>query len=321
MRYSHFIIPILFIISPVMMSAQHSNYNSQSNWSLNKRELQFGFGATQFTGDLGGTPDIGTDYSLRDVNLKSTGFAAWLGYRQRFHPLFATTTSLCLFGLKGDDALSENPIRNSRNLNFKSTTFEIQQRIECIFYSVERFGARYRLPGTHYVKNRNEQYYFFSGIGLMRFNPKGYLNGEWYELHSLRTEGQGLKGGPEAYKKYTFTIPFGIGFRVGISRMWRLGLEATYVKTFSDYIDDVSGVYYDPSKYQSGIAAHFSNPAVKNLDWFRPGDQRGDPLHKDAYYHLNIILTRNITYKEFDAKFSFKGRSFSKTKKLRRFKA
>jgi len=129
-----------------------------------------------------------------------------------------------------------------------------------------------------------------------------------------------LKGAPELYKRYTFTIPIGIGFRVGISRMWRLGIEATYVKTFSDYIDDVRGVYYDPNKMQSGIASYFSNPAHQNLDWFRIGDQRGDPTHKDAYYHLNIILTRNITYKEFNMNLKKKGSPFSKTKKLRRFR-
>ncbi len=320
MRLSNIILSIAIYLTNYTI-AQHSNFNSQINWSLNKRELQFGHGATQFTGDLGGTPDIGADYSLRDINLKSTGFAAWLGYRQRFHPLFATTTSVCLFGLNGDDALSQNILRNNRNLNFRSTTFEIQQRLEYIFYSVERFGARYRIPGTNHVKNRNEQYYFFSGVGLMKFNPKEYYNGEWHELASLRTEGQGLNGGPEPYRKYTLTIPVGIGFRIGISRMWRLGIEATYVKTFSDYIDDVSGVYYDPSKLQSGLAAHFSNPANQNKDWFRPGDQRGDPAHKDAYYHLNIILTRNITYKEFNMKISRSGRPFSKTKRLNRLKA
>lgn len=103
--------------------------------------------------------------------------------------------------------------------------------------------------------------------------------------------------------------------------MWRLGVEATYVKTFSDYIDDVSGVYYDASNFQSGLAAYFSNHAKQNFDWFRPGYQRGDPKHKDAYYHLNIILTRNITYKEVNRKMGRMGRSFSKTKKLHRFKA
>jgi len=51
------------------LKGQHSNFNSQSNWSLNKRELQYGLGAKQFTGDLGGTPEIGTDYSLRDINV------------------------------------------------------------------------------------------------------------------------------------------------------------------------------------------------------------------------------------------------------------
>ncbi len=320
MRISCFL-TLFMIFFLNFINAQHSNYNSQSNWSLNKRELQFGLGATQFTGDLGGAPEIGTDYSLRDINLNSTGFAGWIGYRQRFHPLFATTTSICLFGLKGDDALSENQIRNSRNLNFKSTTFEVQQRIECIFLSVERFGARYRLPGTRYVKNRNEQFYLYTGIGLMKFNPKGFYNGKWYELKPLRTEGQGLKGGPEPYKRFTFTIPVGIGFRVGISRMWRLGVEATYVKTFSDNIDDVSGVYFDQSKYQSGLAAHFANPAKQNLDWYRPGDQRGDPTHKDAYYHLNVILTRNITYKDFKRPNSKSRRPLSKSKTLRRFKS
>lgn len=91
------LIVYVLIVSMNFVVAQHSNYNSQSNWSFNKRELQFGLGATQFTGDLGGTPDLCTDYSLRDINFKSTGFAAWLGYRERFHPFFATTTSFCFF--------------------------------------------------------------------------------------------------------------------------------------------------------------------------------------------------------------------------------
>ena len=133
MRYVLCFILLIEFFKTGYVYSQHSSFNSQDNWSLNKRELQFGLGGTQFTGDLGGTPDIGTDYSLRDINLEATGFAAWIGYRQRFHPLFATTTSICLFGLKGDDALSSNIIRNTRNLNFRSTTFEIQQRLECIF--------------------------------------------------------------------------------------------------------------------------------------------------------------------------------------------
>ncbi len=89
--------------------AQHANFNSQRNWSLHKKELQIGIGATQFNGDLGGAEGIGRDYSLKDIDWPATGIAFWLGYRQRFHPYFATTTSLCVFNLKGADSLSEEP--------------------------------------------------------------------------------------------------------------------------------------------------------------------------------------------------------------------
>ena len=89
-------------------------FNSQRNWSLHKKELQIGIGATQFNGDLGGAEGIGRDYSLKDIDWPSTGIAGWVGYRQRFHPYFATTSSLCVFNLKGDDKFSEEPARFNR---------------------------------------------------------------------------------------------------------------------------------------------------------------------------------------------------------------
>jgi hypothetical protein len=35
----------------VSVQAQHANFNSQRNWSLHKKELQIGVGATQFNRD------------------------------------------------------------------------------------------------------------------------------------------------------------------------------------------------------------------------------------------------------------------------------
>ncbi|MBM3431271.1 MAG: hypothetical protein FJX99_09830 [Bacteroidetes bacterium] len=145
-------------------------------------------------------------------------------------------------------------------------------------------------------------------------------------MQPLGTEGKGRISGKEPLKLQTATIPFGVGFRLGISRMWRLGLEATYVKTFSDYIDDVSTVSQDPTGLNP-VIAHFSNPAQQNEHWFRPGDQRGDPKHMDAYYQLNIVLTRNITCKEvkfqrvLSRKIKLKRNSRTRNvKKLRHFK-
>jgi hypothetical protein len=294
MKLIYFYVLFIFLISCENLWGQHTNFNSQKNWSLNKRELQFGLGATQFNGDLGGSNSIGQDYSTKDIDWPSTGFAGWLGLRQRFHPYFATTTSICVFNLKGDDKYSEEAIRNARSLHFRALAIELQQRLEFIFYSTEKFGARYNLPGSKVKKNRNEQYYVFGGLGMCYFNPQAqFKDGNWVNLRPLKTEGQ-----KKAYSPVTLTIPFGLGFRVGVGRSYRVGLEVSYVKTFSDYMDDVSTVYADPTSFSTETAAYFSNPAIGN-PWFAPGNQRGDSKHKDAYYHLNLIITKNITYRDY----------------------
>lgn len=295
--FIRFVFALILIFNSVSF-AQHANFNSQRNWSLHKKELQLGIGTTQFNGDLGGGNTVGQDYirGLRDIDWRATGLAAWVGYRQRFHPYFATTTSLCLFNLRGDDAFSEEPVRNARSLNFRSYNAEIQQRIEFIFAANEKFGSTFNLPGNYAKSNRTEQYYFFTGLGMIYFQNQGrYTNPsgdvEWVNLRALRTEGV-------RYSPFTLTIPTGIGFRLGFSRMWRVGLEIAYVKTFSDYIDDVSTVYKDPNSFTDPIASYMSNPAIGN-PIFAPGNQRGDSNQKDAYYHLNLIITKNLTYKDY----------------------
>ncbi len=286
------------IFSILQSYAQHTNFNTQRNWSLNKKDILIGFGATQFTGDLGGRNRIGTDYSLADIDFPSTSFNFMFGYRYRFHPFFATTSVLNIGRVKGDDALTNEVVRESRNLHFRSILLEFSQRIDIILYANEKFGARYNLPGHQVAKNHNEQLYLFAGIGGCFFNPEAKYNDKWYKLDPLNTEGQGLEGGARETLPITLTIPMGIGFRMGLGRMWRIGIEASYVKTFSDYIDDVSTVYYDPSKLSSPEAAHLSNPSVNNSSWFAPGQQRGDN-EKDAYYYLNLVVARNITYKDY----------------------
>ena len=282
------------------MSAQHINFNSQKNWSLNKKEILFGFGATQFNGDLGGGATAGIDYSMKDIDWPSTGINGMIGFRYRFHPSFATTTKLSYFTLKGDDKLSEESIRNARNLNFKTGVFELQQRIEWIAFSVEKFSPTYSLPGKSKGKNKNQQYYLFTGLGAAYFNPKAEYNGKVYNLRELKTEGQA-----KPYSPITLTIPMGVGVRFGLGTSWRFGIEASYVKTFSDYIDDVSTVYADPNSFSDPVASILSNPSDLSVtvgngfNWFGAGYQRGDSKQKDAFYQLNFVITRNITYKDY----------------------
>jgi hypothetical protein len=294
-RYSMKYLSVVFLLFfALSLKAQGTNFNSQRNWSLNKKEILFGLGATQFLGDLGGKDKIGTDYSLVDLDWPSTVMGGMVGYRYRFHPYFSTTTSIHFGLLKGDDAKTEDVARKNRNLSFRSPVADISQRLEFIFLAREKFGARYKVRGLKFVKDKNFQMYGFGGVGINYFNPQAKYDGKWYNLRPLKTEGQGMEGGAKPYKPYTLTIPMGVGIRFGISKMWRIGVEATYVKTFTDYMDDVSGVYYDPSKLGSPEAAYLSNPSLG--PGYEPGQQRGDKQN-DAYFYLNLVAYKNITYK------------------------
>lgn len=291
------------------------SFSSQRNWSKNKLELVFQAGTTQFLGDLGGRNEIGKDYSLADINISATRSNFGFGFRYRFHPNFATTTMLNVGMLRGDDALTKEPIRNERNLSFRSPIVNLNQRFEWIIYSNEEIKRRIKGNGIAVVRHKGDQLYVFSGIGVAYFNPQARYNDKWVNLRPLRTEGQGLEDGPKKYMPVTATIPFGLGFRMGISSMWRVGLEASYIKTFSDYIDDVSGTYYDATKLAGEVSptsAALSNRAVNNPSWFSKGEQRGDKTDKDAYFFLNVTLTRNITYVNNKGKYKMNRVSRSK---------
>ncbi|MES2554867.1 MAG: hypothetical protein V4604_01890 [Bacteroidota bacterium] len=286
------------ILAANLALAQPTNFNTQRNWSMNKKELMIGLGGTSFLGDLGGANQDGTDYSLKDLDFPSTGFGGSIGYRYRFHPYYATSTILNIGMVRGDDSKTGDLIRNSRNLHFRSPIINLSQRFEIILLANEKIGRRFNIPGLKGFKDHNEQFYIFTGIGITYFNPKAKYNGSWTALRPLNTEGQGLAGGPSEYLPVTATIPFGVGVRMGINRFWRVGLEATYVKTFSDYIDDVHGTYYDPAiigATNGAEAAYLSNPAAQNAGWFGPGNQRGDKQN-DAMIYLNLTVYRNLTY-------------------------
>lgn len=297
---------LCFIIAATVFDVfgQGSGFNSQRNWSRNKKELVFNIGPTQFLGDLGGKNKIGKDYSLADIDIKSTGINLGVGYRFRFKPHFATTSLLNVGLLRGSDKHTTEVARSNRNLHFRAPIITFHQRIEWIIFANEKYGKRFSIAGAKGIKERQEQYYVFTGIGATFFNPQAEYNGSWENLRPLKTEGQGLPNGAKSYLPVTASIPFGVGFRMALTGMWRIGVEATYFKTFSDYIDDVSTVYFDPAilaQEVSPLAAALSNPSTTHPEWYNPGSKRGDD-NLDAYFFLNVTLTKNITYRAMSNK-------------------
>ncbi|MFH0866662.1 MAG: DUF6089 family protein [Bacteroidota bacterium] len=282
-----------FLVSLIMILALQDFCEAQTTlWRRRRREFAFGAGANNFMGDLGGANQVGTN-GIRDFDFPAVRPDFYVAYRYRTTKETAIKVNLAYAFLYGNDKLTEEPFRNNRNCNFRSPVIELSTQFEYVI-GRERPGHIYNLKGVRGWRYIQIQTYFFAGVGIMYFNPKGEYNGKWYALRPLSTEGQGLIPTRKKYSPVQLIIPFGMGFKYALSTDWSVGIEYGIRKTFTDYIDDVSKTYVDPvflEQEKGWMAAYFSNPTDYSLppeygdpaNVTAPGQQRGDPRDKDSY--------------------------------------
>jgi hypothetical protein len=269
---------LLLTIIPVLLNAQ------SRRWKSLRYEVVFAAGATNFLGELGGADQIGSDF-YRDLEFSQTRPATSLGLRYYVGPRAAIKTSFTYGILAGDDATTNEFFRQYRNLNFKTNIYELTSVFEYMFLS-ERPGARYKLKGVKGIKGYNIAFYGFVGAGVLKFNPQGELNGKWYDLQPLGTEGQGIIESRSKYDLIQFVIPGGLGIKYAVDRRWSVGIEYGVRKTFTDYIDDVSRSYVEPSLLIANgpLAVQLADKSSGEFPFNTSGGaQRGDPNDKDSY--------------------------------------
>jgi hypothetical protein len=268
---------------------------SQTRKSRYKYEAIFGLGFTNFLGELGGANQIGT-HLLRDYEFAATRPLINGGIRYKNHPHFAFKGLLYAGMLYGNDKLTKEIYRQNRNLNFRAPIVELSAQVEG-YFTKDKPRKIYKISGIKSRKKINWSGYGFTGISVFFFYPQGKYNGQWYGLRKLSTEGQGLPGGPRKYSLVQIAIPVGLGMKYVIDRKWSLNAEVGFRKTFTDYIDDVSGKYYDNATLRSAKgdnAANLADPntgSVKNAT--KPSAdgtpaQRGNPKFKDAYMFFTV---------------------------------
>jgi len=271
-------------------------FKSTTSRARNKYEWIGGIGPSNFLGELGGSDHIGTHF-IRDFDFKSTRYCLNAGLRYKSGPFFGYKGMLTIAMVSGDDALTNENIRHNRNLSFRSPIVELSGQVEFYFLR-EKSGTMYKISGlTSKKKKKNITAYIFAGVGAFWFMPQAKYNGTWYDLRKLHTEGQGLPGGPSQYSNFNVCIPIGIGVRKTINKRWSIGAELSFRKTFTDYIDDVSGKYYDKTKLAAAygpVSAALSDPSLGDIAGATNATfQRGDVRYKDAY----MFLTVNVGYK------------------------
>lgn len=297
---------ILFILAiiSIFQDANAQNFARPNDWKKFRRELTVQMGASGFLGDLGGLNKIGTDFSPVDIEFVLTRPAFSLDYRYKFAKNFNVHGSFNYLLVAGDDRLTTEPYRNNRNLNFKSNIFELAVRAELTLFK-SKVGHRYGIKKTFSRRHKggSNEFIFFVGVGGFYFNPKGKnpATGQWEKLYPLHTEGQGLPGGPKQYSRFALSIPMGIAYKRTINKLWCVGLEFNYRKTFTDYIDDVSTTYYPNRTAQLEAygpkSVAFSDPSLGNIpsatanNGDGTGAQRGDK-EKDTYMSVQVTVGR-----------------------------
>ena len=305
------ILSLLLLIVPLFLCAQLKKVRRSFASKRNKprREYIVGIGGANFLGELGGANQIGTHF-IKDFEISATRPSFQLAVRYRPKSMVAFKGGFYYQLLSGADRLTQEPYRKNRNLSFRSPILELSAQAE-FYFTRDQLGSQYNIRNARRGKTSDFQAYAFVGVGGYFFNPQAKYNGKWVNLQPLGTEGQGLPGGPAPYSRFGVCIPYGLGAKFGITKEWYVGIELGVRKVFTDYLDDVSTVYYNNAvllKERGEMAAYLADPSLFNYPpelggdatgamQSAAGEQRGDPKSKDAYMFTNITVSYKFPYR------------------------
>ena len=207
--------------------------------------------------------------------------AGGLVYRYNINPRWAVRAQVTFAEIQASDEKTNKG--NERNLSVKTPITEIALTAELNFLKI------YNKEGKNHFAP-----YIFGGIAFFSFNPTAKLDDETYSLQHLGTEGQGLKGEKKFYSLTNFAIPFGIGLKYNVAKFMTIGLEWGFRYTFTDYLDDVSGNYYDNTTLLEERGAIVAALADRSATLHKAGSGRGNVKTKDWYSWAGLTLTFRI---------------------------
>lgn len=255
-----------FILLPLFSSAQNFHFSAK-------------LGIASYQGDL----------KEKSLSLSQSKFMAAIGARYDLTEHIALRSYFTFTGVQADDKKG-NASMKARNLNFKSGIIDWEAGIH---YSVLDLNNHWWTP------------YVFAGIGIYHFNPTTKdENGNKVKLQPLNTEGQGIVPGVKQYSLTQFNIPLGIGVERMLNEDMRVGLEIGYRKLFTDYLDDVSGVYADETvlssaKGQAAADIAYRGDEIGGGPYPPAGTTRGNPKNKDGYFYIGLTYTLRFYFDKY----------------------
>ena len=216
MKNIFFIVSSFFVIISLTAQAQIT-------------ELGLQFGEMHYVGDL-------TVHKLGDRKEAHVAYGAFV--RNTFVKGFVSLRAGFTIGkISGDDRdFTPSNSLYHRNLNFESYIQDFHAILDVNFLGISPCERRFFTP------------YLSAGVSVFHFNPIADYFGQTVNLQSLGTEGQGIDqfGNTPKYSLTQLSLPIGGGFKILCRDIFIVSLEVMYHKTMTDYLDDVSGNYYDP---------------------------------------------------------------------------
>jgi opacity protein-like surface antigen len=172
--------------------------------------------------------------------------------------------------------------RPEADLNFQSTFNDFAVVVEFNFLDYY----------TGHIQNTISPY-IFGGVSMFFFDTKPFTRIAEvdekslidFETECLLDEDGNLK---QANKKnLSFSIPFGVGCKFSLSKHLGATVEWRMHYTFTDYLDDVSGVYPEDNEHVVVSNYDLTDPTGT----FHAKQQRGNTQNNDWYGLLNLSLT------------------------------
>lgn len=278
------------------LKAQYYYYNDKYYNNAVTLEIGGSAGIMNALTDIGGRKGVGKKF-IKDLNWKNTklsyGFYALAMYEGkvglRFEGTFGEVASYDSI-LKSVKTTTFG--RYERNLSFKSKIADFSLALEIhplMFKSYDEDEPPTISP------------YGVIGLGYFSFDPQANLNGQWYALQPLRTEGQGFDEYPDRkpYKLSQVNFCAGLGIRYEVTPLVSARLEFNHRFLSTDYLDDVSTDYVDPTLFFNYLPANraaIAQQLFNRKGELDPGhntqiaDQRGNPENNDSYFTIQFKL-------------------------------
>ena len=177
-------------------------------------------------------------YYLGDINPNKQFYSTKLGgglfVRQNLNKRWAVRANLVVGSLAADDKHSTNTYQQIRGLHFNTPLLELVAQAEFNFLPYQLGKRRNVSPFSPY---------FATGLGFLLVS--------------------------NSVNPYNVTIPLSLGFKLVVTKKLEIGLEWSFRKTFSDYIDNLSGKEYDLSSMKSKRSANYKQLAsFYSKDWY-----------------------------------------------------